>query len=305
MFIFGKKSRKIIADVCRKVVDRLSDGVIIIDDKQNILLYNDSASRIFGYSADEILGKGLNTLLPERVHANHEIAVKAFGGGQEQSRTMGKGNQQIYGLRKNGSEFVSNTMIMNVRIGLKSYSIAIVRDISENKKTEEELLRLAATDPLTGAFNRREFKSLSEQERMRSQRYGRPLSILMMDLDKFKVINDTHGHAVGDEALKHFTLMCTNALRNVDVFGRWGGEEFVVLLPETDIEGAAIIAERIRKAVSESTFIAEGKTLSISVSIGVAQYKEGEISVDMPLARADEGVYEAKEAGRDRIAVVE
>jgi diguanylate cyclase (GGDEF)-like protein len=180
---------------------------------------------------------------------------------------------------------------------------AIVRDISEDKKTEDELLRLAATDPLTGAFNRREFTSLANQESQRSNRYNHPLSIMMLDLDHFKKLNDTYGHAAGDKALQRFTTLCCNALRTVDVFGRWGGEEFVTLLPETDIEGATVIAERLRKLVSQSVFVYNEEKISFTASIGIAQYRSGEMTLDGPLGRADSAVYDAKKAGRNRISV--
>jgi diguanylate cyclase (GGDEF)-like protein len=145
--------------------------------------------------------------------------------------------------------------------------------------------------------------TLAEQESMRAGRYGRPLSILMLDLDHFKRLNDTYGHAAGDKALQRFTTLCTNALRNVDIFGRWGGEEFVALLPETDAEGASIIAERLRKLLSQSTLVFNDQKISYTVSIGIAQFRPNEVSVEGPLSRADAAVYDAKKAGRNRISV--
>jgi len=178
-----------------------------------------------------------------------------------------------------------------------------VRDISKNRKTEEELLRLASTDPLTGAFNRREFTAIAEREALRANRYHHPLSVLMLDLDHFKRLNDTYGHSAGDKALQRFTMICTNALRNVDVFGRWGGEEFVALLPETDIQGATVIAERLRKLTADNLLTYNDHKISFTTSIGIAEFKDGETSIDGVLSRADNAVYDAKKAGRDRISV--
>jgi diguanylate cyclase (GGDEF)-like protein len=126
---------------------------------------------------------------------------------------------------------------------------------------------------------------------------------MMLDLDHFKRLNDTYGHAAGDKALQRFTTLCCNALRNIDIFGRWGGEEFVALLPETDAEGAAVIAERLRKTVSENVLMYNDHRISLTVSIGIAQYRPDEIAIDAPLGRADTAVYDAKKAGRNRISV--
>ena len=292
-----------LADVCTNIVAHAEDGIVVVDQDNVIILFNEGAEKIFGYKASEILGEHLNALIPERYHLQHDMHVEEFGRGHTSARAMGERLRQVMGLRKGGEEFLTSTAIMKVGNKDKPAYAAIVRDISENKKTEEELLRLAATDPLTGAFNRREFTSLAERDALRAQRYNRPLSILMFDLDHFKRLNDTYGHAAGDKALQRFTTLCCNALRTVDVFGRWGGEEFVALLPETDAEGAAVIAERLRKMVSESAFEFGGHKIGFTVSIGVAQYRDNETSVEGPLARADQAIYDAKKAGRNRIAV--
>jgi diguanylate cyclase (GGDEF)-like protein/PAS domain S-box-containing protein len=301
MLLFGKNAK--LSSLCLTMVEHIEDGIIIIDRDHNISYYNEGARRIFGYTPSEAVGRGLDLLLPERFHLQHDMHIQEFGSGQTMSKHMGHRARQIFGRRKDGSEFVASVGI--VKLGTKSdpYYGALVRDISENKKTEEELLRLAATDPLTGAFNRREFTALADREALRSQRYHHPLSILMLDLDHFKRLNDTYGHAAGDKALQRFTTLCCNALRNVDIFGRWGGEEFVALLPETTADGAAIIAERLRKMVADTVVNFNDHKITFTVSIGIAQYRDGEVSVDAPLSRADTAVYDAKKAGRNRISV--
>lgn len=301
MFGFGRERK--LSKICAAIVEQSEDGVVVIDSLHNIILYNDGARKIFGYSAAEVMGRHLNILLPDRFHLNHDQLIQDFGASPMLTKHVNERTRQVYGLRKDGSEFVTSTLILKVGEGASRCYAAIVRDISENKKTEEELLRLAATDPLTGAFNRREFTALAEQESLRSHRYGRPLSVLMLDLDHFKKLNDTYGHAAGDLVLQRFTTICCNTLRNIDIFGRWGGEEFVALLPETDVDGAAVIAERLRKAVSENVLAYESHRIVFTVSIGVAQYKDAETSIDAPLGRADSAVYDAKKAGRNRISV--
>jgi diguanylate cyclase (GGDEF)-like protein/PAS domain S-box-containing protein len=301
MLGFGKNNAH--AKICSKIVELADDGIVVIDKFRNIILTNESAQKMFGYTSAELLGERLNTLIPDRFCVQHDLMVEEFGTSTTVVKHMCERSRQIFGKRKDGSEFITSTSIIKIGEKNDAYYAAIVRDISENKRTEEELLRLAATDPLTGAFNRREFTSLAERESMRSNRYNRPLSILMFDVDHFKRLNDTYGHAAGDKALQRFTAICCNALRNVDIFGRWGGEEFVALLPETDAEGAAIIAERLRKTVSETVLVYNDHKISFSVSIGVAQYRDGETSIEIPLGRADTAVYDAKKAGRNRISV--
>jgi two-component system, cell cycle response regulator len=301
MLIFGKRAK--LAQLCTAVVEKAEDGVVIIDDAHNIIHYNAGAEHIFGYTIREVLGKHLDMLIPERFHLQHDLHIREFSTNAHAARGMGDRARQIYGRRKDGSEFVCSISIIKVGTGNEQCFAAIVRDISENKKTEEELLRLAATDPLTGAYNRREFTSLADREALRAQRYHHPLTILMLDIDHFKKLNDTYGHAAGDKALQRFTTLCCNALRNVDIFGRWGGEEFVALLPETPADGAAIIAERLRKMVSDTVVNFNDHKVTFSVSIGVAQYRDGETTIDLPLSRADAAVYDAKKAGRNRISV--
>ena len=302
MFSFGKKKR--LSDICSNIVEQFEDAIVAIDSNHNITLFNEGAQRIFGFAPNEVLGEHLNLLLPERFHLQHDLMIEEFGASGKTSKGVGQRTRQIFGRRKDGSEFAASVFL--VRTGAGTFNAgyaAVIRDISENKKTEDELLRLAATDPLTGAFNRREFTSLADQESQRANRYNRPLSIMMLDLDHFKKLNDTYGHAAGDKALQKFTTLCCNTLRTVDVFGRWGGEEFVTLLPETDSEGASIIAERLRKLVSQSILVFNDQKISLTTSIGIAQYRSGEVTVEGPLSRADSAVYDAKKAGRNRISV--
>jgi len=301
MFFFGKDAK--FASLCTSLVSQNEDGVVMIDGNHIIMYYNESARRIFGYSMEEALGQPLDILIPERHHVQHDALIDEFEAGQSVCKHMGQRSRQVYGRRKDGAEFVLSAAIFKLGSKKERFYAAVVRDISENKRTEEELLRLAATDPLTGAFNRREFTALADREALRAQRYHHALSILMLDLDHFKKLNDTYGHAAGDKALQRFTTLCCNALRNVDIFGRWGGEEFVALLPETPADGAGIIAERLRKMVADTVITFNGHKITFSVSIGIAQYRDGETSVDAPLSRADSAVYDAKKAGRNRISI--
>ena len=174
-----------------------------------------------------------------------------------------------------------------------------INDISARKKMEEELQRLATTDTLTGILNRRQFFVLGEQEVERSRRYSRELALLLYDIDHFKQVNDTFGHQAGDIVLQELAKLVHAQLRKNDLEGRVGGEEFAILLPETSISEAVVLAERIREII-ESVAINIGETsLHITASFGVASVEEADVSLDSVYKRADSALYEAKNAGRN------
>jgi two-component system chemotaxis response regulator CheY len=161
--------------------------------------------------------------------------------------------------------------------------------------------RLARTDPLTGQPNRRGFLEEATREFRRSARYDRPLSVLALDIDHFKRVNDTWGHAVGDLALQRLAQACRSTLRNGDVFGRIGGEEFAILLPETCREDAVDAAERLRLVVQMLEVPVDHGMMRLTVSIGVAQIISSDPSFEAVLERADANLYEAKRSGRNKV----
>lgn len=165
----------------------------------------------------------------------------------------------------------------------------------------EELEMLASTDPLTGLYNRRKFNSLLKKEMDRFQRYGQSLCLLLVDIDNFKSINDTHGHDVGDDIITALAILLDQNLRSTDSVARWGGEEFMVLTIESDLPKAKVVAEKLVKAIRGMDFSVVGK---VSVSIGVAVIEVGD-SIETISKRADQALYEAKNDGRDRFACYE
>ncbi len=177
----------------------------------------------------------------------------------------------------------------------------VARDVTDRKRLEDELTRLATTDTLTGAHNRHSFFVRGEAEVARARRHRRPLSAMMFDLDLFKQVNDRWGHAVGDEVLAVVGRACRAALRAEDLFGRVGGEEFAVLLPEIDITAAASAAERLRQRLAGLRVRGNGDKVSVTVSIGVSELVSGDRGLDDLLKRADDALYTAKRSGRDRV----
>lgn len=177
-------------------------------------------------------------------------------------------------------------------------------DITQHKEMEEELWELATTDGLTGFLNRRHFLARLQEEFDRLQRNEDLRSaLLMLDIDHFKRINDSYGHAIGDEVLKHFAGIIRSQQRKIDIVGRIGGEEFAVILPDTDLSEARVLAERLLHAVARTPLIHEMSLIETTVSIGIAQLAVASESADSALKQADQALYRAKEAGRNRIAV--
>jgi diguanylate cyclase (GGDEF)-like protein len=173
-------------------------------------------------------------------------------------------------------------------------------DVSALKQTRDQLEALATTDPLTGALNRRAVSEAAQAELRRARRHGKPFAALLLDIDHFKRVNDTHGHQAGDRVLQQVAAACGAQLREIDRFGRWGGEEFIVLLPETDLDGALVVAERVRQAVAASSVAGDdGLPIAITTSIGVASLSLHDEPLEALLARADTALYQAKHEGRN------
>ena len=182
-------------------------------------------------------------------------------------------------------------------------------DITDRKLAEDELGRQARTDFLTGAFNRRHFLELTQHELSRATRHGTPFSLLALDLDHFKRINDEYGHEGGDIVLRTFTERLSKALRDIDSVGRLGGEEFAALLPLTDATAALEVAERLRSLIAgESVHLPGGQAVQMSTSIGLVTFvtsrENSRATVEALLNEADKALYAAKKAGRNRVCAI-
>ncbi|GMT46978.1 MAG: diguanylate cyclase [bacterium] len=165
----------------------------------------------------------------------------------------------------------------------------------------EKVQELATRDGLTGLYNYREFHNRLEHEFLRAKRYTKTLSLLMTDIDHFKLFNDTYGHMSGDEALRTIGRLIRNLVRNVDIPARYGGEEFAVILPDTPLKQAELVAERLRFSVANHPFFVEGKTVSLSISVGLASFPEDADTKNGLIAAADRALYCAKNGGRNRV----
>lgn len=173
----------------------------------------------------------------------------------------------------------------------------------ENSRLFGEVQQLAITDPLTQLFNRRRFFDLADQEFGRSQRYGRPLSVIMLDIDHFKRVNDTYGHYVGDQVLQQLAAICSKNIRAIDILARYGGEEFVIMTPETTADEAVATCERLRHAVSMESFTTTRGPIPVSISLGVVDLSQPCKTLEELLDRSDQALYHSKETGRNRTSV--
>jgi diguanylate cyclase (GGDEF)-like protein len=183
-------------------------------------------------------------------------------------------------------------------VHLEKMNTVLEGEIANRKLIEAQLRDLAEIDSLTHIPNRRKLDLFLENEMHRAKRFGRPLSLIMLDLDHFKQVNDRHGHGIGDEVLKSVARLVSNSVRDIDLFARYGGEEFAIVCTETDLNGACVLAEKVRQTVENHAFT---PVEQVTISLGVAEYMPGE-SIDSVLKRADQGLYEAKNKGRNRVA---
>lgn len=210
--------------------------------------------------------------------------------------------------RKNGEAFEAlqkSRDELEIRVEQRTQDLKEINErmriaINERIRAQKALEEAAMTDPLTGVLNRRGMMTHLQHQVARNKRNHVPFTILMVDLDHFKSVNDAHGHETGDLVLRKTATRLTSSIRGQDIVSRWGGEEFLILLPETAAEGGSVVAEKIRQRIADEPFLWDGKTLSLTVSIGVAAFEKS-TSIDECIRRADVSLYNAKRAGRNRV----
>ncbi len=273
-------------------------AILVVGEDSRIQLANPRAERIFGYEHDELIGVSVDTLVPESLRATH-AHHRANYLRDPTSRPMGLG-MDLAGRRKDGTEFP-------VEIGLSSFGTpqgrlvtCIISDISERKRIEEDLARRALHDPLTDLSNRTLFMDMLSQALARSDRRGALVAVLFLDLDHFKIINDSLGHEAGDTVLVRVGARLRAVLRPEDTASRFGGDEFVILLEDIQGQRHAIdIAERLARAVAKPIVLEAGEVV-VTTSIGIA-IAQGTADVPEAVVRdADAAAYRAKERGRAR-----
>jgi len=284
----------------RAMSEASQDALVMTDDQGRVAFWNRAAEGMFGVLRQDMEGRFLHDVV-----APPEERSKAQAGLREFSQTgdgpVVNGVNEHVARRADGSLFPVELSVAAFRRDDRWWAVGSARDISERKRAEEALRQQATTDGLTGLLNRRRFMEMGEAEIERTKRTGRPMSLVMFDVDHFKKVNDTRGHDAGDMVLVSLARTAKDALRAVDILGRLGGEEFAAILPETGLEEAAAVAERLRRAVSGMGLAPKGEPLAVTISLGAVQVREPGKSLDSLLKRADEALYRAKSSGRDRV----
>ncbi len=283
----------------RTLVETSPDGVIMTDRDGIIRYVSLQVLGLFGCSTQgELIGrKAMDFVVPEYRDDVLRYFMALLRDGQS-------GAHEFMALRRAGVPFwmETNGERMLDDAGNVSGVFFISRDISRRKQLESELDDMAHTDSLTGLPNRRRFLDQLHTETLRCQRYSHPMAVMELDLDHFKAVNDQYGHAAGDATLKLFANLIRDRLRHSDFACRFGGEEFMVALPEARAAEARMVAERIRRDLEATAIEHDGAVFRITVSIGLAE-REAEDTPDSLIRRADEALYRAKQLGRNRVEV--
>ena len=282
----------------KSAVEQSSASIMIANREGMITYANPALARITQYSPEEMLGK------PANMFRSPATPAGTFQSMSELAMSGKSWRGELLNRSKDGTLHWQDVSVSPVSDagGEITHFVAVGDEITERKKMEEELRHLATIDPLTGLLNRRSFFALSEQEISRLRRQAGGLCVAMLDVDHFKSINDVYGHQAGDEVLRALAKTCAGCMRDQDILGRLGGEEFACILPETSLDQAMLAAERLRIAISAKPYtLADDRAISVTVSIGVAVLQEGDIGLDAVLLRADQALYCAKLDGRDCI----
>ena len=283
------------------IVNNVDAHVYVKTRDRRFLYVNHKTAALFGLPADQVRGRLDEEVLPKRTADDFwALDHKVFESGLKQS-----GEES---LEERGGE-LRHYWTVKVPIQLPDESEALIgfsTDITELHRLKEELQHQAHFDALTDVKNRRSFFHEAEKEFAKSQRYAHPLSIMMLDLDHFKRINDTYGHKVGDLVLKAFADHCKKGIRDCDTLGRVGGEEFAILMPNTDLDSAFTLAQRLCNSTATLQTLGDWPEPHLpTASIGVAMLDAADSSFDGLLERADRAMYEAKTSGRNRVCLAQ
>ena len=275
----------------RAVAETAADAIISIDKHGRIFFWNRGARDIFGYEEDDIRGRALSMLISKSYHEDNLPPMSFFYVGGEARTDRGIESR---GVRRDGTEVPIELSLSNWETETGTYYTVIVRDITERKQYESKLARMAHTDALTGTYNRHYLNGILESELNRAKRYNHPIGFLMMDVDRFKQINDQYGHHVGDEVLIQISKQLVETLRESDIVVRYGGDEFLAILPETDGE-TETARDRISKAMAETERFKGIVDFPVTLSIGCARWNpQDPRTIDRLLSDADKEMYKAK-----------
>ncbi len=295
--------------ICAQIFEMINVGIVVLDKELKVNKWNRWMETHSKIRAEQIVGHSLFEYYPQLQTKWFDRSCKSvlrFGNFFFLSQKLHKyvfPFKSVYNLCTDfGTMQQSGTMgpLRDEHNQIK-YLYIMVQDVTEIAAYEQKLVEMNTKDPLTGVFNRRFMFYRLNEEIERFKRYGRPFSIIIQDIDFFKNINDTYGHTCGDVILKKFAQLNLQRIRTIDLYTRYGGEEFCCILPETDLCSAQKLAENLRRIIEEHVFDFEGAKLRISMSQGVAEAEPDMTTAEELLKCADICLYRAKKAGRNKI----
>ncbi|HEX2981720.1 MAG TPA: diguanylate cyclase [Anaerolineaceae bacterium] len=273
------------------LIQNMADGVVVLDGSGRVVDINPVAQKALGLSLDRAVGRAIGRVWPNLA----SLAMKREMGEKTAEFIITVDGEQRY------FEVRSQDLLDKQRN--KNGALIVLHDVTKNKQAEMLLQEMAITDPLTGVYNRRHFFHLAEAEIERARRLGQQVSLVLMDVDHFKTVNDTLGHVAGDQVLQELTRRCLENLRSYDAMARYGGEEFIILLPETGTEAALQVAERLRVCVAGQPIATRTGLAKVTISQGVAVLTGAmDFSLDQWIDRADQALYQAKQSGRNVVS---
>jgi len=281
----------------RAIFENVEDGVMLLDDAGTVGSVNPGAAHIFGYRAEEMIGRHISVFAPDYLHGDLPQALQ---------REVGQGSAgrngstiEVSALDKDGRNFPMEMRLTEMRLGEERLFIGVMRDITERKEADARIVYMATHDTLTGLPNRHLLYDRVEQAISHAERHsGVSVALLFIDLDGFKQVNDAHGHDMGDRLLIEVALRIRGALRSEDTVARQGGDEFIVALPDVkDPAGAGVVADKLL-GILASPFSFGGVVLTIKASIGISLYPGDGTDMESLLKNSDTAMYAAKMEGR-------
>lgn len=286
----------------RLLADKAADVIWTMDLEGHFTYVSPSVEKLRGFTVEEVMAQSPEELLCpgslELMHQGLASAVNSVQNGLPFKIFRGELEQPC----KDGTTVWTEASVSGIfnKAGRFVGMLGVTRDISERKRMEAEIRRLSITDKLTQIFNRLKLDETLEQQFEWSKACLSPFGIIILDIDHFKLVNDTYGHQVGDQVLIELVGILNKNVRGQDILGRWGGEEFLIILPDTSLEDATVLAERLRQVVADKSFTTAGQ---VTISIGVSAFN-ADSSPEAIVSRADAALYQAKKLGRNRVEVM-
>jgi diguanylate cyclase (GGDEF)-like protein len=304
-------------DICTDITNKINTGILIIDNQYNIVFWNRYLEIHANKKTDDVIGHNIFNVFTELPHKWLKRKVESVFQLKSQSFCSWEQRHHLFELQhtrpiSTNSHFMAQNctfLPLERKDGSDNVCILIedVTDVCHYQtmlnKTLEELAQANRIDGLTQIFNRKHWEECLEKEFSRARRYQHGLALIMFDLDHFKLLNDTNGHLGGDLVLIETAKVISSLLRLGDLFGRYGGEEFAIILPNTDIVGALDVAERIRVAISKNVINFQASEIKVTASVGVAVVSEEDNRYEDLISNTDIALYDAKASGRNIVCV--